>query len=267
MRPTFVSHNVRLDDGSHTMPEQDGTLEDYSFFRSAKRTLEFVFPQNRGDVRIADLGCLEGGYATLFARMGFQTVGIEVRQRNYDACLFIKENVDLPNLSFEMDDVWNSHKYGEFDAIFCSGLLYHLDRPKKFLEYISPLTGKLLLLKTHFAPDDKEDEGAAIRTHALSSLQENEGIRGRWQIEFPDENLMLRIRDNAAQRQASHGNTKSFWPQKGYLLDILQKVGFDIVYEQFDSLPGHAISSALLDEEGYYKKHSGNLFVGIKTGS
>ena len=246
------------------MPEKDRTLEHYPPFRAAKRTLAFVFPQDRRDVRIADLGCLEGGYTALFARMGFQTVGIEVRQRNYEACLFIKENVDLPNLSFEMDDVWNTHKYGEFDAIFCSGLLYHLDRPKRFLEYISSLTRKLLLLQTHFAPDSEED--GAVETYHLSSLQENEGVRGRWQIEFPDENLMLRIRDEDDQRHASYRNTKSFWLQKCYLLDILRKVGFDIIYEQYDSL-GNNIAHSMLDKEGYYKKHRRCLFVGIKTDS
>ena len=95
-------------------------------------------------------------------------------------------------------------------------------------------------------------------------MQENEGVRGRWQIEFPDENLMLRIRDEENSRHASYGNTKSFWLQKCYLLDILKKAGFNTVYEQYDSL-GDDIAHSMLDKEGYYKKHRRCLFVGVKT--
>ena len=55
MRPTFTSHNVRLDNGSSTMPEKDHTLEHYSSFRAAKRTLALVYPliDEYGDGRFA----------------------------------------------------------------------------------------------------------------------------------------------------------------------------------------------------------------------
>jgi hypothetical protein len=45
-------------------------------------------------LRIADLGCLEGGYAVEFTRMGFsEVVGIEVRKSNFANCMFVKERV------------------------------------------------------------------------------------------------------------------------------------------------------------------------------
>ena len=93
--------------------------------------------------------------------------------------MFVKENVNLPNLSFKLDNAWNAHKYGPFDVTFCSGLLYHLDKPKKFLDYISSFTSRLLLLHTHFAP---EELGA--NPYRLSDECENEGVRGRWFTEF-----------------------------------------------------------------------------------
>jgi 16S rRNA G1207 methylase RsmC len=73
-------------------------MEKHPVFISAKRILDTVFPQNKNTFRIADLGCLEGGYAVEFARMGFQTVGIEVRDTNIAACNFVKANTNLPNL-------------------------------------------------------------------------------------------------------------------------------------------------------------------------
>jgi hypothetical protein len=48
-------------------------------FVSARRVLETVFPGDKSKFRIADLGCLEGGYTVEFARMGFQALGLEVR--------------------------------------------------------------------------------------------------------------------------------------------------------------------------------------------
>jgi len=101
--------------------------------------------------RIADLGCLEGGYTVEFARMGFEALGIEVRRSNFAACEYVRAHLHLPNLHFARDDVWNIEKYGTFDAIFCSGLLYHLDRPIEFIKLISGLCRRLIILNTHVA--------------------------------------------------------------------------------------------------------------------
>ena len=35
--------------------------------------------------------------------------------------------------------------------VFCCGLLYHLDKPKEFLDTLSAVTTKLLILQTHFS--------------------------------------------------------------------------------------------------------------------
>jgi len=128
----FTAHNIRLDSGVFTKPEQGVSMEAYPWFVSAKRILDTVFPGDKSRLRLADLGCLEGGYAVEFARMGFQVLGLEVRESNIAACRYVKANTDLPNLQFVQDDAWNLARYGTFDAIFCCGLLYHLDRPSQF---------------------------------------------------------------------------------------------------------------------------------------
>lgn len=255
-RPSFAAHNILLDDGTLTKPGSP-TIESHNVFKAASRTIELVFPHEKETLRLVDLGCLDGGYSVGFARMGFATTGIEVRSINYKTCIFVKENVNLPNLSFKLDNAWNAHKYGPFDVTFCSGLLYHLDKPKKFLDYISSFTSKLLLLHTHFAP---EELGA--NPYRLSDECENEGVRGRWFTEF----LVAKNRLRPRARHSSWDNRRSFWLRKEYLLDILGKCGFDLVFEQYDSL-GHEIARSMVATDGYYRKQSRCLFTAIRSGS
>ncbi|WP_156946826.1 class I SAM-dependent methyltransferase, partial [Ectothiorhodospira haloalkaliphila] len=134
MNINFTAHNIRLDDGSFTKPEANFAIDSDPRLIAAGRILETAFPGKKDHLRIADVGCLEGGYAVEFARMGFQVLGIEVRQSNIDACNYVKSKVNLPNLMFVKNNAWNIAEYGEFDAIFCCGLLYHIDNPRQYLK-------------------------------------------------------------------------------------------------------------------------------------
>lgn len=147
----FTAHNIRLDDGTFTKSESAASIAEHPWFVSARGILDTVFPGDKSNFRVADVGCLEGGYAVEFARMGFQVVGIEVRESNVAACNYVKSKTDLPRLEFVQDNALNIANYGAFDAIFCCGLLYHLERPREFLETVSSVTSKLLILQTHFS--------------------------------------------------------------------------------------------------------------------
>jgi len=80
------------------------------------------------DCRILDLACLDGQFAIEFAMYGANVVGIEGREANIQKAIFAKDVLKLPNLEFIQDDVRNisRKKYGEFEIILCSGILYHL---------------------------------------------------------------------------------------------------------------------------------------------
>ena len=71
MGVTFTGHNIRLDDGSCTLPSIGLVMSDYPWFRSARRVLDLALPGDRRRYRLADLGCLEGGFSVEFARLGF----------------------------------------------------------------------------------------------------------------------------------------------------------------------------------------------------
>ena len=184
--------------------------------------------------------------------MGFRCLGIEIRESNFAACEYVRERVNLPNLSFVQDDVWNVENYGCFDAAFCCGILYHLDRPRAFLKLLSKVTKRVVILQTHFATERKTNE------FSLSSLTEWEGATGRW---YPEPAPTAEPRDQ--DRWSAWENQKSFWLTRPWILQSLYDVGFDLVFEQFDSL---APSIATDMVTGYYHKQDRGTFVGVRTG-
>lgn len=256
MIPKFTAHNIRLDDGAYTMPGVTDVLgmEENPVFLAVKRVLDITFPGERGHVRIVDLGCLEGGFAVEFARLGFDVLGIEVRSNNIAACDYVKARVDLPNLRFVQDDAWNVGNYGAFDVVFCSGLLYHLSKPKRFLELLSSVTRKVIILQTHIAVERK-NEG-----FPLSDLTFNEGAEGRWYAEFPNQTALMAERES--NRWASWDDLNSFWLRREHLLQAMQDVGFDFIAEQYDWLWPTILESI---QHGYYKQNDRVLLIGIKT--
>jgi SAM-dependent methyltransferase len=252
-------------------------MDAHPWFLAAKRLLDATFPGTKEHLRIADLGCLEGGYTVEFARLGFQALGIDVRESNIDACRYVQSKVSLPRLEFVCDDVWNIPAYGTFDAVFCCGLLYHLDRPREFLNVLSSVTNRVLILQTHFSQAGDSPswihprrlrralgrvfplKNTATTTHKLSYLSENEGLPGRWFSEFRNERA---FRDRANRRWAAWNNRKSFWVQREYILQALRDSGFDLVLEQFDGL-GSKLAFEMT--HGSYRTSGRGTFIGIKT--
>ena len=248
----FTAHNILLDNGEFTKPEGILTAQQH-WMLSFKKVLDLVFPKNRKIYRVVDLGCLEGGYSVEIARMGFDTVGIEARDANYNCCAFVKENVDLPNLQFIKDDVRNVADYGPFDAAFCCGLLYHLDKPKEFLETLSQQTKTLLYIQTHFSTELHKS-----KQFILSQLAENEGLTGRWYGEHPEHST---LEEHEAHRWASYRNNASFWIKREHLIATIYRLGFNIVFEQFDYLGDNMLTKL----ETEYDEHLRGTFVGIRV--
>jgi len=244
----FTLHNVLLDDGSETKPDTV-QISHTPWFLAAKRCLDALYPQGFSGLRIADLACLEGGYTVEFARMGFaEALGIEIRRSNFANCMFIKERLNLPNLTFVNDNVWNLENYGVFDVIFCGGILYHLDEPKRFLALMSRLARKAVLINTHFSTV------TPIALHSLSELTQNESLPGRWYDEpgagYDD------------MKWSAWDNRRSFWIQREYLIQAIRDAGFPMIFEQYDCL-GDEIAASM--SHGYYRSENRCMFVGVKV--
>jgi len=225
----FTAHNIELPDGTRTMPGQP-LLREWGICTAALRTLHALVPVQDGTVpRVADLGCLEGGYSVEFARAGYDVIGIEGRQSNIEKCNYVAAALQLPNLRFVRDDARNIRDHGPFDAVFCCGLLYHLDRPSAFLHELAAVTRRVLLLQTHYATLDDE----SWNKFQLSPLMTHEGRLGRWYQEWEPDTPPEQIEGLS---WSSVGNSSSFWLEKRHLLQAMIDAGFPIVCEQYDFL-------------------------------
>jgi SAM-dependent methyltransferase len=219
MPHSFTAHNITLDDGTLTIPGSPGLLKDAPLLQFARPFLRLLFPDGFKGRRLVDLGCLEGGYAVEFARAGFDTLGIEIRLDNFENCQLVKARTSLSNLRFACDDVRNVEQYGTFDVVFCCGILYHLDEPRKFLEKVARVCRRVLIVDTHVATEQ------SARSFGLSENTENEGLTGSWYSEVSEES------QRHADKWASWDNPRSFWPEKPALHEAIRQTGFSIVFE------------------------------------
>lgn len=224
---TFSAHNIMLPGGLETLPGAE-LVTDSGICRAALRDLVMAFPTRVVPPKVADLGCLEGGYAAAFAQAGYDTTGFEVRAENFACCQFVAERLALPNLRFVRADVRDAFaKPDEWDAVFCCGLLYHLDNPVTFLRQLGRATKRLLIVQSHYS------------THPNA---EHEGYRGHWYGE-------------GNGRWESWKNERSFWLTREDLLATLRNSGFDLVFEQADWLANISAGT---------KTDARSMFVGLK---
>jgi len=216
---SFTAHPIRLRDGSLTIPDSTWDMTQHPLFIASRAVLMTHFKGRLAGRSVVDLGCLEGGFAVEFARLGMRATGIEVRSSNFSACEMVREAVGLPDLRFVQDDCWNVANYGHFDVVFCSGLLYHLAEPRRYLNQLAQ-TGDVLILDSHYATE------TPTTTYPLGAIDYHEGLRGRWYTEY-GEGADTR---NDETRWASWGNAKSFWPMKDDLIRVVTEAGFSAVF-------------------------------------
>lgn len=185
------------------------------------------------NLRVLDLGALEGGLALEMAREGWQVFGIEGRRVNFEKAELIREYFGLKNLQFQLRDVKTLDRRldGVYDVILCCGLLYHLDNPFEFLETLADLAMPqgLLFLDTHVAPDDR---AAQFGTHARQLSEEtmfqhrSRTYDGRWFSE-PQSGSVL------DQQWSAVSNERSFWPSRRSLIRGIYHAGFHSIFELF----------------------------------
>jgi SAM-dependent methyltransferase len=197
--PEFTAHNVILPDGQETAPGLT-PIADTDLCQAALSYLASAFPAGPAGIWVADLGCLEGGYAVEFARARYNVLAVEAREDNMECCREVQAALSLPNLWFCQGDARTALlSQGEFDAVFCAGLLYHLDEPAAFLKMLGGVTKRLLIIYTHVS---------------AGGAEEHEGYRGHWYSENPG-------------RWSSNGNSQSFWLGKADVLAAMEAAGFE----------------------------------------
>lgn len=105
---------------------------------------------------ILELGSLEGAHTFMLAnRAGTKRVlALEGREPNLRKARLVQELLNVRNAEFAQANLENGDlaAFGKFDAVFCSGLIYHLPEPWKLIAQL-PAIAPNLFIWTHYAAD------------------------------------------------------------------------------------------------------------------
>jgi 2-polyprenyl-3-methyl-5-hydroxy-6-metoxy-1,4-benzoquinol methylase len=215
----WTSHNIYLGDEVYTIDRPDRPKGE-----SVRRMVQIVSDLARrplNELRVLDLGALEGLYAIEFARQGAQAVAIEGREMNLEKARFVKEALDLSHLDLHLDDVRNLsvEKYGQFDVVLCLGLLYHLNAPDvfNFIKSMAQVCTHLLVIHSHISLAPQ-----------ISVVYEGQPVYGRRFVEYPEGITEADMRSRA---WSALNNAESFWITLPSLLNLLGSVGFTSVHQ------------------------------------
>lgn len=171
---------------------------------------------------ILELGSLEGAHTFLLAERPAvrRVLALEGREANLRKARFVQELLQIQKVEFARANLEHTRlaEFGEFDAVFCSGLLYHLPEPWKLIEQL-PALAPTLFIWTQYAPEEEAMEVAR-------------GLRGKIHVEGgPEEPL-------------SGMSATSIWLTLASLRELLRATGYESIDILHDD-PGHANGPAV----------------------
>jgi 2-polyprenyl-3-methyl-5-hydroxy-6-metoxy-1,4-benzoquinol methylase len=221
----WTAMSIKLSDGSFTRaPAPDHRL------RRLLQVCGDLVGKPLSECRVLDLACLEGHYAIEFARHGAEALGIEGREVSVAKCNFVKAELGLTRANFVKDDVRNLsvEKYGRFDIVICSGLLYHLTSQDAWglIQAMHAVCKGMLVIDTFVALTGQctvEVDGMARHGHLYA-----EHVEGESEAE------------KHRKLWASLDNNASFWFTEASLMNMLTRVGFSSTLDVMSpTMPGN----------------------------
>jgi SAM-dependent methyltransferase len=215
----WTSENIRLNEHEYTIAP--GIVGNEVRVKRVLRVLSDLLPKPLKDLRVLDLGSLEGAFAVELAKQGAEVIAIEGRQANAEKIKFAKEVLELERLTVLTDDVRNVNaaRLGIFDAILNMGVLYHLPEHDLFewMQRLGEMCRHLMFVNTHFS----------LRPERKVLWREEEYCGKDFQEHAPEEDATEREK----KLWASLDNPTSFWLTRPSLYNLLQAIGFTSVYE------------------------------------
>ena len=219
------SANIALPHGLFTI---DATARGDNF-RTHKfiQIISTLLPQPINRLRVLDLACGEGLYSVELAQQGAEVLGIEGRTANLAKADYARRAWNLQDLRFIEDDVRNfsAAKYGRFDVVLCSGILYHLDAPECFLlvEAIREACSGICIIDTRVASAEETTYTHRDKTYSGCIYREHND----------DDSLTLR----ESRLGSSLDNVQSFWFTRLSLTNFLADTGYSLVFEVMAPVP------------------------------
>jgi ubiquinone/menaquinone biosynthesis C-methylase UbiE len=214
----WTAYNINLGHGIQTAPQFASA---HLRLRRVAQTITDLTKKPWKELRILDLASLEGIFALEFASHGSHVVAIEGREANNARARFAAETLRLENIEFITDDVRNLslEKYGQFDVVLCSGILYHLPGEEgcQFVRSIADVCTRLTIIDTHVG--SKSDCSVSWAGHTYHGTV------------FSEHSTKDNSAAKAARTWSSLDNCTSFWITKPSLLNLLRDVGFTSVAE------------------------------------
>jgi 2-polyprenyl-3-methyl-5-hydroxy-6-metoxy-1,4-benzoquinol methylase len=215
----WTAHNIHLGDGVYTMgtPVMGGNE---ARLRRAVQVCADLVALPFEELRVADLGALEGGFAVEFASRGARVVAIEGRESSIKKACFAKAALGLDALELVHDDVRNfdEQRFGRFDIVLAVGLVYHLDIPEVF-DFLSKMRAackRIAIVDTEITPESQ-----------ARNVFDRNGVTYRG-LRYEEPTGPALDRDVL---WSSLGNRQSFKPTRASLLNALFDSGFTSAFE------------------------------------
>ncbi|MEP6903140.1 MAG: class I SAM-dependent methyltransferase [Actinomycetota bacterium] len=153
---------------------------------------------------VIELGSLEGGHSFALAQNPLvkKVLAIEGRASNVEKSKFVKEILKDEKVEFVQADIEkvDFEQFGKFDAVFCSGLLYHLSKPWELIPKLARSSPNIFI----WTQISEEAKAKKMR----------EGWRGKF------------YREGGLFDPLSGLSKKSFWLSLGSLVGLLTMNGY-----------------------------------------
>ena len=155
--------------------------------------------------RILEVGPCEGAHTVMLAEQATKVVAVEGRETNLQRAELVRRLLGVRNAEFVHGNLetMDLAALGQFDAVFCSGLLCHLPEPWKLIEQLPRIAPKLFIW-TVYADDASADVV-------------QDGRRGRLHVE------------GGLDEPVSGLSPTAFWLTLGSLLQVLTASGYNSV--------------------------------------